>query len=67
MKSNSTPNDRLSELLRRDPYLNPYAEKIRERIMRLMEAEKEIIQEAGSLEDFSSGHEYFGLHRRGNA
>lgn len=56
----------LPELIRRDPYLIPYTEKIKNRMKRLKKMEEEINREAGGLEKFASGHEYFGLHLLGN-
>lgn len=52
----------IPELVQRDPCLKPYTEKIKQRMKRLKTIEKQITKEAGSLENFASGHEYFGLH-----
>tara|TARA_B100000315_G_scaffold252171_1_gene288380 strand:- start:2915 stop:4942 length:2028 start_codon:yes stop_codon:yes gene_type:complete len=54
----------LSELVRRDPYLIPYTEKIKRRMERLKTMEEEINKGAGGMEKFASGHEYYGLHYR---
>lgn len=56
----------LPELVRRDPYLTPYTEKIIRRMERLKTIEDQINIEAGGLENFASGHEYYGLHFRGD-
>jgi len=45
-----------------DPSLEPYQEKIHQFAELVNEEEKKFCQEAGSLEVFSSGHDYFGLH-----
>ena len=55
-------NGRLSTLSD-DPYLAPYLETVRRRQDRATEMEQRLIQNARSLSDFASGHEYFGLHR----
>ncbi len=52
----------LPELVKNDPYLTPYTEKIKRRMERLKTIEEEINKEAGGLEKFASGHEYYGLH-----
>lgn len=46
-----------------DPYLYPFLDKIRERRKRADEKAVNLIGENGSLSNFASGHEYFGLHR----
>ena len=53
-------------IVRLDPYLEPYAEKIINRYQHYRLLKKEIKNEAGGLENFASGHEYFGLHFRDN-
>lgn len=45
-----------------DPYLHPYLGKIRERRVNADRVAERLIG-GGSLSDFASGHEYFGLHR----
>ncbi len=52
-------------LVDRDPLLAPYAESIRRRLARIDAAERRLTGGRVSLADFASGHEYFGLHRRG--
>ena len=47
-----------------DPYLAPYAGIIRERKEKAAALEKRLTGGKCSLEDFSSGHEYFGLHKK---
>ena len=46
-----------------DPLLEPYRERLDERIRRVAEMEKRLTGGRTSLADFASGHEYFGLHR----
>jgi len=59
-------NDPLQRLLEKDPYLKPYEKIIRRRLTRVHETEKRLTRGKMSLADFSSGHEYFGLHLSGN-
>ena len=47
-----------------DPYLFPYRELIEERKKRVWELEKKLTGSKISLTDFSSAHEYFGLHKQ---
>jgi 1,4-alpha-glucan branching enzyme len=58
---NSLEN-RLSQLLKGDPYLVPFSNKIRRRLENVEATELRLTQGKMSLSDFSSGHEYFGLH-----
>lgn len=53
-------------ILKNDPYLKPYAHIIERRINQIQHVEKRLTQKALNLSDFASGHEYFGLHFRGN-
>jgi 1,4-alpha-glucan branching enzyme len=57
---------RLNHLLESDPYLTPFSNQIRRRLERIEEIEHRLTQGKMSLEEFASGHEYFGLHFRGN-
>lgn len=52
------------DLVVTDPFLLPYREHVERRRRRVAELAAEIRQESGSLEAFSSGHDYFGLHVR---
>jgi len=52
----------LSSLLQSDPYLEPYSNKITERLAKIEFTEQRLTQGKISLADFGSGHEYFGLH-----
>ncbi|MDR0394036.1 MAG: alpha amylase C-terminal domain-containing protein [Tannerella sp.] len=53
------------KLIQEDPWLKPYRDAIEGRYRFVVEKEKEITQNgAQSLCGFSSGHLYFGLHRR---
>lgn len=49
-----------------DPYLHPFLDKIRERRDRADKMRKQLAGNSGSLADFASGHEYFGLHKTTN-
>ncbi len=59
-------NDPLQRLLDKDPYLKPYEEIIRRRLTRIHETQQRLTRGEMSLADFSSGHEYFGLHLSAN-
>jgi 1,4-alpha-glucan branching enzyme len=52
-------------ILSDDPYLKPYLGIIRQRHERALHTERRLTHGRTSLADFASGHEYFGLHRRG--
>ncbi|MBN2640193.1 MAG: alpha amylase C-terminal domain-containing protein [Victivallales bacterium] len=49
-----------------DAYLRPFMDKIAARQARAEETEKRLTGGNVSLEDFASGHEYFGLHFSGS-
>lgn len=53
-------------LLQDDPYLLPYAKDIEQRVNQIKATEKRLTGDAVALADFAAGHEYFGLHRRGD-
>lgn len=55
-------NDPIKLLLESDPYLKPYERDLKRRFTRIAETEKVLTGNKISLADFSSGHEYFGLH-----
>lgn len=57
---------RLSQLLKSDPHLTPYKKIIRRRLELIEETEHRLTQGEMQLADFSSGHEYYGLHFRNN-
>lgn len=54
--------DRLSTLSD-DPFLTPYGEGFRRRRTRVADTKRRLAGRT-SLENFASGHEFFGLHRR---
>jgi len=54
--------EKLERLLKSDPYLNPYAEIIRRRLVKIAATEARLTGGRMTLDDFASGHEYFGLH-----
>jgi 1,4-alpha-glucan branching enzyme len=56
----------IKRLIARDPLLAPHDEAIRRRLQRIEEAEARLTAGRMPLADFASGHEYFGLHLRGN-
>jgi len=50
-------------LIRLDPWLEPYADKLRRRYQRYQQTLRRIVEAEGSLENLSRGHEYFGFNR----
>ena len=56
----------IDQLLVRDPFLKPYEAVLDRRIKKTKDTEKRLTQGRMALEDFASGHEYFGLHYRNN-
>ncbi|MDO9528165.1 MAG: alpha amylase C-terminal domain-containing protein [Syntrophales bacterium] len=59
-------NDQVQSLIKKDPLLKPYEKILRRRILRTIERKKQLTPAEESLSDFAFGHEYFGLHFRGN-
>jgi 1,4-alpha-glucan branching enzyme len=58
-------SEKTLKLIQEDPWLTPHRDAIEGRYRFVVEKEKEITQNGTqSLSDFSSGHLYFGLHRR---
>lgn len=62
--THSSPTPKLVEI---DPWLQPYAGAIAARAQLAQDRAKLLTQGKRSLGDFASGHEYFGLHRTGDA
>ena len=56
----------VDKLLASDPDLKPYKNDLLRRIQKVQETEAWLTQGKMSLEDFASGHEYFGLHLKNN-
>jgi len=56
----------VKRMVRRDPLLEPYADAIRRRLTLVDTTEKRLTGGRLTLADFASGHEYFGLHLKGN-
>jgi 1,4-alpha-glucan branching enzyme len=50
-------------LIEIDPWLQPYADRLRHRFQRCRDTLGRIVAAEGSLEKFSGGHLYFGLNR----
>jgi len=50
-------------LVKNDPWLEPYSQKIADRQQQAILKEKNLLGSIKSLKEFSSGHLYFGLHR----
>ena len=51
------------ELVKNDPWLEPFEKTINERYTKVLQKEKELIGRERSLSDFASGYLYFGLHK----
>ena len=66
----STTNEQihraLQRLLQSDPWLEPYRQVIQRRLLKIVETELKLTGGNMSLQDFASGHEYFGLHFEDN-
>ena len=56
--------ENVPEPLGSDPWLMPYMDVIDSRKKRAQELEERLTSGKGSLAEFSSAHEYFGLHRQ---
>jgi 1,4-alpha-glucan branching enzyme len=54
------------QLLKQDPLLRPYQSILRRRLLKIAQTEKHLTKDGMSLEDFASGHEFYGLHRTGD-
>ena len=54
--------DKVLNIIKNDPWLEPYADAINGRYNMVLRKEKELTKRC-SLEDFASGHLYFGLHK----
>jgi 1,4-alpha-glucan branching enzyme len=64
--SNSTSQLELDKVIEQlttdDPYLKPYADHLRQRVLMADGTESRLTQGMTDLTDFASGHEYFGMH-----
>lgn len=56
----------VQSLIERDPLLLPYTDHLRQRQERLAETMSRLVGAKTSLAEFACGHEYFGLHFRGD-
>ncbi len=56
----------VGKILDRDSYLEPYETVLLRRIKKVREMAARLTQDLVTLQDFASGHEYFGLHFKGN-
>lgn len=54
--------DEVLNIIKNDPWLEPYKEAITGRHQHAIDKEKELIGKK-TLSDFATGHLYFGLHR----
>ena len=50
-------------IIKNDPWLEPYADAINGRYQDAVNKERELVGKGGSLVDFANAHHYFGLHR----
>lgn len=55
------PNEQLA-IISEDPWLQPYAHDVNERLARFKKALTDIENAAGSLLNFANGHQYYGIH-----
>jgi len=51
------------DLIKNDPWLEPYSPVILRRYERISIRERELVGRQGTLQSFASGHLYFGLHK----
>jgi 1,4-alpha-glucan branching enzyme len=58
--------DIIKRILKKDPFLTPYADSIAERIFKIKNLEQRLTGGGMSLRTFATGHEYFGLHLQDN-
>ncbi|MDM8535922.1 alpha amylase C-terminal domain-containing protein [Desulfobacterales bacterium HSG17] len=56
----------IKNLLKADSYLKPFESVLYQRVINAVETEKQLTEDKINLCDFSSGHEYFGLHFKKN-
>lgn len=56
----------LRQLLQSDPYLEPFAQTIFRRLLKIEATEMRLTGAKIKLADFALGHEYFGLHFQDN-
>lgn len=64
--NHSSSANAVPAIVRHDPYLQPYTENIVRRIALGNKTEQRLTGGKISLADFASGHEYFGLHFKGD-
>jgi 1,4-alpha-glucan branching enzyme len=57
-------NHRVLRMISRDPYLSPYRDILRHRLLKVENTVLRLTKNKTSFLDFASGHEYFGLHRK---
>ena len=55
-------NLQIKHLLKQDPFLEPYTDVIRRRLIKTEETKKNLINKKKTLADFALGHTYYGLH-----
>jgi len=54
-------------IIRNDPWLEPFARRITDRHERAVRKEKELIRNHPNLIEFASGHLFFGMHREADS
>ena len=59
-------NNGMLTIIKNDPWLEPYKDKITARYYRALEKEKELIKGYNNLSEFACGHLYYGLHKEDN-
>ncbi len=58
----STIDLKITSLLKQDPFLEPYQDVIRRRLLAVAETKTRLIENQMTLTDFAMGHTYYGLH-----
>ncbi len=54
-------------IIRNDPWLEPFPGRITDRHERAIRKQKELIGHHPNLIEFASGHLFFGMHREANS
>ena len=63
MKNISDLDQLVNSIVEGDPYLKPYENLIKRRIIKIQEKENELKKGYRDLSEFAQGHKYFGLHK----
>ncbi len=66
MKTDKPKRKSRLKLIKKDPWLEPFADAIEGRHQDAIDKEAELTSASGSLREFANAHNYFGLHREDN-